>query len=75
MSYKNLPQKGKPDGVLLLGSDLDRSNVNDFFPRGVGYPLVRERRQAEHNADNSHNHDRLHTVLSLRPILLCGLRS
>jgi hypothetical protein len=34
-----------------------------LFPRGVGNPLVRERLQAEHNADNSHNHDRLHTVL------------
>ena len=56
---------GNGNMVLFVRSGMDRANIKNLFPMGVGETLIGEGQAAQDNQENSHPYDRFH-ILGLR---------
>ena len=48
--------------VLFIGSGVDRADIKNFFPMGVGETLVSKGQAAENNQENSNQKRGFHSV-------------
>ena len=48
--------------VLFIGSGVDRANIKNFFPMGIGETLIGKGQATKHNQENSNQNRGFHIV-------------